>query len=340
MEQFWLSDWRSLMGAVLHWLNGGDPYGAFTMPDGAAYEAGWYAYPPATLLLVAPLALLPWQVSGVLVQLLSIVGFERWARRASGRVALPWLLLWLPLMQGLVIGQTTLLALVGLMLAEQALRAGHDRRAALLLALCLLKPQATILGAAWLLWLALRERRWQVPGLFAGICALLWGGVALVAGPQIYAQWHQGLNAYRVALPDRPLLALPFGPVLGLLAAGFWWRHGRHDPFGALVLLNTLLYPLSVIYIAVGIAFVVIRWRPAWPWYPLALSWLIPAVFILGERTPDTIAGLTQAIIATGLLAGLLPRLPLPWIRGHTPPCYNTTNERPAPAGGPDRPRA
>lgn len=64
MEQLWLSDWRSLMGPVLHWLAGGDPYGAFTMPDGTAYEAGWYAYPPATLLLVAPLALLPGRSAG------------------------------------------------------------------------------------------------------------------------------------------------------------------------------------------------------------------------------------------------------------------------------------
>lgn len=311
MQELWLSDWRSLMGAMLHWLAGGDPYGAFTMPDGASYEAGWYAYPPPTLLFAPLLAVLPWQLSGVLVQLLAIIGFEGWSRRRSNRLALPWLLLWLPFVQGILIGQTTLLALVGLMLAEEAYSAGRDRRAALLLALCILKPQATILGAAWLLFLALRERRWQLLGSFAGICALLWGGIALVAGPQIYLQWYEGLTAYSAALPDRPLIFPPFGPLLALLAGLLWWRHGRDDMLGALLLLNTLLYPLSVIYIAIGVAFVVIRWRADWPWYPLLLSWLLPALILLPERTPDTIAALTQGIIATGLLAGLLPQIPL-----------------------------
>jgi hypothetical protein len=66
-----------------------------------------------------------------------------------------------------------------------------------------------------------------------------------------------------------------------------------------------------VIYIAVGVAFVVIRWRADWPWYPLILSWLLPALYLLPERTPETIAALTQGIVATGLLVGLLPRIPL-----------------------------
>jgi uncharacterized membrane protein len=58
------------------------------------------------------------------------------------------------------------------------------------------------------------------------------------------------------------------------------------------------------------IAFVVIRWRRDWPWYPLALSWLLPVAFPLVIRTPDSIAALTQAIVITGLLAGLLPQIP------------------------------
>jgi hypothetical protein len=101
----------------------------------------------------------------------------------------------------------------------------------------------------------------------------------------------------------------PFGPVLGVLAVLLWWRSGRGDIWGMLLLLNTLLFPLSVVYVAVAIAFVVIRWRPDWQWYPLALSWCIPA-FAVFQRTPDTIAALTQAITATGLLAGLCPAIP------------------------------
>ncbi|NJO84512.1 MAG: hypothetical protein HC828_18235 [Blastochloris sp.] len=39
------------------------------------------------------------------------------------------------------------------------------------------------------------------------------------------------------------------------------------------------------------------------------MSWLIPLAFVV-ERTPDTIAALTQAIVATGLLAGVCPAIP------------------------------
>jgi len=315
MGNFWFSDWRSLMAAVDVWLAGGNPYGPFVMPDGAAYAAGWYAYPPPSLILAAPLALLPWLISGLLVQLVAIVGFERWARRTSGRTALPWLLLWLPFAQGLVIGQLTLLALVGLLLAEHAYRDKHDRLAGLLLALAIFKPQTTVLAVAWLLFTAIRTRRWVLLASFAGVSALLWGGILLISGPEIYLQWGQGLQAYREGRPDRPLLGLPFGPLLGVLAGLLWWRHGRSDGFGTLLLINTLIFPLSVIYIAIGVACVVIRWRPNWAWYPLTLSWLLPLIFINPVRTADSIAGLVQAIIATALLAGLLPRLPFQFRR-------------------------
>lgn len=309
MEQFFLVDWRILMAGVAHWLAGGNPYGAYGGLLGEAHHAGAFAYPPPILLLGAPLALLPWQLSGLLVVAGSAAGFERWARRAHGRSALPWLLLWLPLVQGLVIGQTTLLALVALAFADLAYEQGHERRAGLLLALALLKPQAVLLPLGWLLLRAVRERRWAASLSFLAASAGLWGATLAVAGPEIVPQWLAGLRDYGPNLPNRPLIFPPLGPLLGLLAALLWWRHGRGDMVGALLLLNTLIYPLSVIYVAAAVALVVIRWRADWPWWPLALSWL-PLVFTLPERTPDTIAALTQTIIATGLLAGLLPRLP------------------------------
>jgi len=312
MDSFWFVDWRLLMAAVELWLAGGNPYGPFVIPNSVAVAAGGYAYPPPTQILALPFALLPWLISGLLVQLVAIIGFERWARRTSGRTALPWLLLWLPFAQGLVIGQLTLLALVGLLLAEHAYSDRRDRLAGLLLALAIIKPQTTVLAVAWLLFVALRERRWVLLASFAGVSALLWGGILLISGPEIYLQWVQGLQAYREGRPDRPLLGLPLGPLLGLLAGLLWWRHGRSDGFGTLLLINTLIFPLSVVYIAIGVACVVIRWRPNWAWYPLTLSWLLPVVFIMPVRSADSIAGLVQAIIATALLAGLLPRLPFP----------------------------
>jgi hypothetical protein len=310
-EQF-LFDWQTLMVAIQLWLAGGNPYPGY-MYEGRALHAGWYVYPPPSLLIGAPFALLPRQVSGVLMLLVSIVGFEYWVRRTSQRSGLLWLVLWLPLWQGVWIGQVTLLALVGFALAELAYKDRRDVYAGALIALALLKPQTVILPAAWFLFMALRERRWQVLLSFGSVVVVLWGGILLVSGPMIYQTWFAALSGYDDYLPNRPLLFPPFGLLMGILAAAFWWRFGQRDHVGALLLLNTFIYPLSVIYAAVGVAFVVIRRRPDWPWYPLIVSWFIPLIFVV-ERTPDMIAALTQSIIATGLLAGVCPVIP--WRRG------------------------
>ncbi|WP_129626265.1 glycosyltransferase 87 family protein [Candidatus Oscillochloris fontis] len=311
MEQIF-ADWRSLMVGIQLWLEGANPYASYPHPvfPGRMVNAGWYAYPPPTLFLFTPLALLPWPLSSAILLLASIIPFERWTRQTSLRTGLPWLLLWLPLAQGLWIGQTTLLALVALLWGERAAHERQDVRAAFLLALALLKPQIGIVPIAWLLLEALWQRRWRLPLAFTLINLVLWGGTALLAGPQIYVQWLGGLMNYDQFLPNRPLLFPPFGMILGALAVFFWYRHGRGDMFGLALLFNTLIYPLSVVYSASALAMVVIRWNPRWPWYPLILSWLIPMLVPLAQRTPDSIAGMTQAIIATALLTALLPQLP------------------------------
>jgi len=310
MEEFWLRDWRMFMAAIRHWLAGGDPYGPFTGFTGVAHHAGAFGYPPPALPLATPLALLPWQLTGALFVLASALAFELWVRRASGRSGLPWMLLWLPVVQGLVLGQTTLLVLVGLLAAERYDAEGKGGRAGLLLALAVLKPQVAILAAGWLLLRALLARRWATPLSFLGVSAAIWAAALLVAGPQIVPQWIQGLVVYDDLLPDRLLLFPPFGPLIGLLAALLWWRHGRGDTFGLLLLVSLLIYPLSVIYMTAAVGVVVIRWRRDWAAWPLLLSWLIPIIIPLTVRTTDTIAALTQSIVITGLLAGLLPGLP------------------------------
>jgi hypothetical protein len=301
-------DWRSLMSALHHWFNGGDPYGPYIGAGGWIYEAGYFAYPPPVLLLGAPLALLPWWLSLLLVQSLAVAGFELWARRSSGRSALLWLILFPPLLQGLQIGQTTLLALAALMLGELSYRGRQDGRAGLLLALALLKPQVGALAIAYLLFEALRARRWRTLGAFGLASAALWGGAALVAGPQIYAQWLAGLQSYQAALPDRPMLFLPLGPLVALAAAALWRRSGR-DYFGLALLVNTLVYPLSVIYIVSALAFLVIRWRRDWEIWPLALCWLPPLIFARLPASPDALIASVQAMVALGLAVGLMPAL-------------------------------
>jgi hypothetical protein len=309
MEEFWLRDWRMFMAAIRHWLGGADPYGPFEGLLGTPHHAGAFGYPPPTLVLATPLALLPWQITGLLFVLASAVVFERWVRRSSGRSGLPWLVLWLPLFQGLVIGQTTLLALAGLVFAELFYKEGRERQAGFLLALAVLKPQAAILPAGWLLLRALLARRWGLPLTFVAVSAAIWAAALLIAGPQIVPQWVGGLIVYDDLLPDRMLLFPPFGPLIGVLVGLLWWRHGRGDVFGLLLLLNTLFYPLSVIYMTAAVAFVVVRWRRDWVWYPLGLSWAIVIAFPLVVRTTDSIAAITQANVIAGLLAGLLPGL-------------------------------
>jgi hypothetical protein len=156
--------------------------------------------------------------------------------------------------------------------------------------------------------LALWQRRWQVLLSFGLASAVLWGAIVAITGPAIYQMWFVGLVQYGPQVPHQPLLAPPGGILIALLAGILWWRSGRKDIWGTMLLLNTLLLPYSIVYAIAGIAFVVIRWRSDWPWYPLILSWIIPVLFDV-PRVPDALTLLTQAIAATGLLAGLAPRL-------------------------------
>lgn len=308
MYDSFFADWRLLISAILHLLGGGDPYGAYTSFEGIRYRAGYFAYPPPVLLLIAPLALLPWWLSGLLVQSVSVVGFDLWARRTTGRSALPWLIFFPPLFQGLQIGQTTLIALVALMFAELSYRAHRDIRAGVFLAFAMLKPQIGALAIAYLLFEGLRAGRWRVLGAFAAASAALWGGAALAFGPQIYGDWLAGLSAYRGLRPDRPLVFLPLGPLVALLALALW-RRNIADGFALALLINTLLYPISVLYTISALAFIVVRWRRDWEIYPLAAGWLVPVIFARLPASPDMFIAAIQAAAAFGLLVGLLPRL-------------------------------
>lgn len=304
------ADWHALMAAVSHWLSGGDPYGTYPMSSGFVHMPGYFAYPPPALLLAAPLALLPWWLSALLVQSIAILSFERWSWRMTGRSAIVWIVLWPPLLQGLQIGQTTLLFLSFALLAERDASERRDLRAGVLLALAMLKPQLAICAVAYLLLTSLRARRWKLLGTFALTSAMLWGGVVLVAGPQIYLQWLDGLNAYSRALPDRPMIFLPLGPIIILLSF-LLWRRRSGDGFGLALLINTLIYPLSVLYIISPLASVVIRWRHDWQIWAVALSWAVPIIFSFLPYMPEFWFAQIQLILALGLLVGLLPTVHL-----------------------------
>ncbi len=315
------ADWRLLMAGIQLWLSGGNPYGQYPHPvaEGVIVHVGAYAYPPPTLILFTPLALLPWPISSMLMLMFSIVPFDRWCRKTTQRSALPWVLAWLPFAQGIWVGQTTLLVLAALIWAEQANQERRFTWAGLLLALALLKPQVGILPIAWLLVAALWKRQWRLPLSFALFSALFWGSMLLISGPQIYIQWYTALTGYQDFLPNRPLIFPPLGPLVGAVALYVWYRRGRGDWFGVALLLNTLLYPLSVIYAISALAVVIIRWNPRWAWYPIILSWFLARYVMVPLISPDHVAGNVQAIVIASLLAIVLPQIPLPWLRSRPP---------------------
>ncbi|EFO79193.1 hypothetical protein OSCT_2939 [Oscillochloris trichoides DG-6] len=305
------ADWRTLLVIIQIWFAGGNPYGSFPDPIhvGHTIPPGWHAYPPPALFVIAPFALLPWPISTILMLSLSFIPFEHWSRRYYQRTTLPWMLLWFPLFHGIILGQTTLLVLVALLWAERDLHERRDLRAGVLLALLLLKPQVGLLPLIWLLGTALWQRRWSVHATFLLTSLILWGGTALLFGPQIYAQWWVAFDAYSSKLATRPLIALPFGPILGVLALLFWYRYGRSDIFGLALLINTLIYPLSVIYMSTPLAAIIIRWNPRWNGAPLILSWLVLFLF-LPLSQDDMIAARVQLITMMALVAALLPQIP------------------------------
>lgn len=310
------NDWRILMICIQMWLAGGNPYGAFPNPlePDKMIVVGWQAYPPAALFIALPFAIIPWPISSILILFLSMASLNQWTRHTAQRSALGWFVVWLPLAQGIWLGQTTLLALVALLWAEQAAVKQRDTRAGLLLALALLKPQVGFLPIAWLLAESLWQRRWRLPLSFFAFTLLLWGGALIVTGPQIYTQWFAALNSYNDYLINQPLIFPPLGPLLVPLAGLVWYRYGRRDFFMLALLINTLIYPLYVLYTVTAIAVVVIRWNPRWPWYPLLLSWPITIFFFKSPwNIPDVMAINNQLVVATALLAILLPQIPWPW---------------------------
>ena len=214
-----------------------------------------YIHPPFEALLVAPLLALPYGTLYLLWNGLNLLAFVV-ALLLLARVApLPWTVglvalaalgSFSPFHQGLTLGQSSPLILLGLCGTYAALRQRHDTLAGVALALVVLKPQLLLVVGL----LLLLQRRWRTLAACVGVVAL--ASVAAMAAlgplwPLRYArflasitQWNGNHNEYpQIMYNWRGLLvnllgstdSSAIGPLVGLLTVATlgalvwaWWR--------------------------------------------------------------------------------------------------------------------
>ena len=287
-------DWWIFLTATQKWLQGGNPYGALSR-DGLP---GAFAYPPTALtwlMLFVPL--------GVWGYWLFFMGqLAAWfaLMRHTGRTSHVVLLVWAPLVIGLLFGQTTLAAVLILWFVFLSPKRGWG--CGFLLALVLTKPQTAFLPLVWLLWHTRHDER-----RFA-----LWGGIVTgtvllalpptLRDPGIWQDWIKSLTDYRV----RTMQSFPWqgwgAPIL-LLSAWLWHRQARQAPVSSQ---SEKTNPLDNI----------------WPWWlTMALfpqGSLYPAVMLLPIMRPAINYWSILGLLLSGMLIGPATDLVLPIIlSGH-----------------------
>jgi hypothetical protein len=175
-----------------------------------------YVYPPWLALLIWPLAWLPyraafavWLAVSLVLGAVAVRLLMSTLRPRGGRYALPlaWLmaLTYLPVLHGVVVGQTHLVLLYLMAVVMWAGAASRDRAAGLALGLMSIKPQVGLVLALLfgLYWLA--QRRW--PALFS---LILTGAACAALSFMVAPDWVTDM----LAAPDRftALTGLPLLP--------------------------------------------------------------------------------------------------------------------------------
>ncbi|HET6179289.1 MAG TPA: glycosyltransferase 87 family protein [Candidatus Sulfotelmatobacter sp.] len=184
-----------------------------------------FSYPAFTELILWPASALEFPtlrlVLVVLLPLLTAASVWLWMLALQWRINLLWLAMLVvltlcnyPVLEGIFAEQPGLI--VGFLLASSALALKKDRLllSGTLLALTLIKPQMTVLAAAYLLlWSLTDRRRVRFCAGFLGTTLLLMGA-SLWIWPHWVAQWTKVLLGYhRYATP--PLVTLLPGETLG-----------------------------------------------------------------------------------------------------------------------------
>jgi len=195
-----------------------------TTADAGLEPQGFYE-PAHAVILLRPLALLPWKAARlaflVIAPLLLAVGFWLCIRAftLSSRVAFIATSLTLaswPVMWGLRLQQLTLLIAAFVFLACVLIVRGHDISAGMLLAASTIKPQLVAPLILWLfLWSVLQRRYWLLASFVGAMTALLIPTEILV--PNWFPRWIHYVAAYphngNTAMP----LVIALGKMPGLL---------------------------------------------------------------------------------------------------------------------------
>lgn len=256
-------------------VSGESPYGRVAT---AQLASAWHAplaqagvaYPLPLLLLIVPLALLPfavaawiWTSVATLLALSSVRLAQQW------RMLLPLPLLFLPLHRAVVMGQATLLWFGFAVLLLIAMQKKQTWLAGCLIALLVLKPQnGLIFALAGVVW------SWRTDRRALGVAGVV--GAGLIAGsfaidPRWLAAWREQVALYQ-SVVDPPTV-LP----LGLVLVAACWRLGWPARIAAL---QVVLFPLSdlysalpalLIWIVIGGPLAIVGASVSWLWQFLAL---------------------------------------------------------------------
>jgi hypothetical protein len=184
-----------------------------------------FAYPLYTVLVLAPLAWLPWPIFriGFIVALAVMSAATVWcwlpvldlrvSRRRASLMALLFVASW-PTVWALRQQQPTLLVAVFMALACLLLTRGRDTLAGVVFALSLIKPQLAGPLLLVLCWWTLRCGRWR----FAAAAAVSFGGLmagSLALDPGWLPRWFRALAEYPRYTHALPVLEIFLGPYLG-----------------------------------------------------------------------------------------------------------------------------
>lgn len=222
-------------------LAGQNPYGPEVQlvierdwDNAATFEAAGLAYPLPMVLLLLPLAPLPYAAAKAALILISLAALIV----ASRLMRLPWFaaLCFAPATFGALLAQVTPLWAVLAVLLGYSLERRSPALAGLCIALLPAKPQSGLLLAVimyvWCIWHDRKAFLWA-----SGLGLLVWGG-SLALMPTWPGDWLVRLAGYSGGIPANLFVAyLPALPFIGLML----WR-GR-GWFERGVVLNFVLVP-------------------------------------------------------------------------------------------------
>lgn len=248
------------------------PYTVYTIGNG---------YPFPAVLLTLPLSLFPPTIAAMIWVGLLTAGLLL-ALRLHGNSW--WLLLYLPLIEGLRLEQYTVLIVILQIVALWAWRTNRPWTLAICCALILTKPTQGALLVATLLLLA---RPWRQ---FAIAMLVIWGG-SLLLDPAWPGQWLHATRTY-AATTQWPILWW-----MALCAAPLLWVR---DWVSSAVVLQLALAPFPGVYAASALPIGVLSDR--WMRWLVVLGFLWPLPAILFDKGIATLLTLVLPLVVLVLL--------------------------------------